>query len=491
MASGRSAGTRLRQREDAWLAAADRLLPVVQSGAPWRSSGAVPADLPYQGWKLHVSATVMTAVDVLQAVGPVLHRHGVLFKGPATLVLLKQLNCGLFHGFSQVGKFLTVYPPTDELACTLALELDLATRGGAAPAVPFERAVSPGSSVFTRYGAFRDDMEGRTGHLRTPDGDLVEDRRDHDPPWALLPEGLIRGPSEVASPGPLSTTFRAFSALGQRGKGGVYQAVDLSARPVRPCVVKEGRALGEVDWDGSDGRSRIRHEGDVLTELRSRGVDVPDLYARFEQGGHAYLVLEWVDGRPLSDLVSPAAELLPLDTALDLGRQCAALVRQVHECGWVWRDLKTANLVLTPGNVLRPLDFEGAARPGERASPWGTAGYLPKGWTQSSAVSVRQDLYALGVVLSQLLTNAAPVAEEAPPPVRSRRPDVPERVADVVDDLTASPAAASGRSASTVEHELAVAIRGVGVTSRPDWLYKPGKSGGRGTTQEGKTAPAR
>ncbi|MPZ96114.1 MAG: protein kinase [Propionibacteriales bacterium] len=463
MASDRSSGTRFRQLEDAWQAAADRLLPVVQPGAPWRSSGAVPLDLPYQGWKLHVSATVMTAVDVLQAVGPVLHRRGVLFKGPATLLQLKQLNCGLFHGFSQVGKFLTVYPPTEELACTLALELDTATRGAAAPAVPFERAVSSGSSVFTRYGAFRDDSEGRTGHLRTPDGDLVEDRRDHDPPWAALPEGLIRAtPSEDTSPGPLSTTFRAFSALGQRGKGGVYQAVDLSASPARPCVVKEGRALGEVDWDGSDGRSRIRHEGDVLTDLSSRGVDVPELYARFEQGGHAYLVLEWVDGRPLSDVVSPAAELLPLDTALDLGRQCAALVRRIHECGWIWRDLKTANLVLTPGNVLRPLDFEGAARPGVRASPWGTAGYLPKGWTQSSEVSASQDLYALGVVLSQLLTNAAPVADEAPPPVRSRRADVPERVAAVVDELTrpaAAPARTPDRSAKIVQRELAAALR--------------------------------
>jgi hypothetical protein len=462
MAVDLPAGARFRQMEDAWQTAADRFLPVVREAAFWRNSREVPSSLPYQGWKLHVSATVTTAVDVLQAVGPVLTQHGVLFKGPATLALLKQLNCGLFQGFSQVGKFITVYPPTEELACVLARELDAATRGSAAPAVPFERAVAPGSSVYTRYGAFRDDAEGRAAHVRAPNGDLVEDRRDQDPPWAALPVGLVQAaPSDPRSPGPLATTFRALSALGQRGKGGVYRAVDLSTRPARPCVVKEGRAHGETDWDESDGRSRILHEGDVLNELRSLGVGVPELYARFEQGGHAYLVLEWIEGQSLSDVVSPHAELLPLATALDLGCQCAALLARIHDCGWVWRDLKTANLLVTPGDILRPIDFEGAARPGASSSPWGTAGYLPEGWTRSGEVSTRQDLYALGVVLAQLLTNVAPVADEPPPPVRSRRDEVPEQVARVVDQLThpdAAPKRAPVESARDVQHELMAAL---------------------------------
>src|SRR5438874_65459 len=58
----------------------------------------------------------------------------------------------------------------------------------------------------------------------------------------------------------ISTDLLPFKALSQRGKGGVYQAVDLSVSPARLVIIKEGRRHGETDWLGHDGFARIQHE---------------------------------------------------------------------------------------------------------------------------------------------------------------------------------------------------------------------------------------
>jgi hypothetical protein len=380
-------------------------------------------------------------VSVLEAVAPILGRHGVLFKTPSTILELKRLNCGLFYGFSQVGKFVTAYPQTNEQASALAHELDRATRRFEGPAVPFEQPVAPGSSVFARYGAFgAANEDGSASFIRAPDGELVEDRRDKNPEWAAYPLGLIRqAQGRRRAGGPLATTFRAFRALSQRGKGGVYQALDLSRRPARLCAIKEGRIGGEVDWDGSDGRTHLEREFEVLQQLRRSSAPVPEVYDHFEESGHLYLVLEWLEGESLADALHPDRELLPVDVALDLGRQCASILEGIHSRQWVWRDVKAANLVLCDG-VLRPVDFEGAAPAGSAVPvPWGTAGYAPPEWLDVQHASFAQDLYALGVLLHQLFTNLVPEPNQPLPPLDSARPDAPSAVGRLIARLTASP----------------------------------------------------
>ncbi|HEX8355641.1 MAG TPA: hypothetical protein VF611_22230, partial [Pyrinomonadaceae bacterium] len=280
-------------------------LPLRPENSVWRySRGLLPGD-PEQGWKLHVSATVLTAVDVLRAVAPLLRRGGVLYKTPASLAELGKLNSGIHHGYSQVGKFLTVYPRTDAEAVLLAKGLHRLTRGMEAPAVPFDLRYREGGCVYYRYGAFRalevEVREGVRAHaIRDPEGRLIPDRRDcaTQPGWAANPfvGGRARPkPAPVASP--LKTTYRAFRALAQRGRGGVYQALDLGASPPRLCVLKEGRRAGETSLDGRDGFWRVRHEGRVLAALRAAGVDVPRLYGSFEAEGNYYVASEFISGQ--------------------------------------------------------------------------------------------------------------------------------------------------------------------------------------------------
>ena len=128
----------LRRR---WAELCRSYLPLRPEGSIWRySRGLLPCD-PEQGWKLHVPATVLTAGEVLGAVAPLLKSRGVLYKATATLDELDKLNSGVHYGYSQVGKFLTVYPRTDEEAVLLARGLDRLTRGMEAP----ERRSAAGS----------------------------------------------------------------------------------------------------------------------------------------------------------------------------------------------------------------------------------------------------------------------------------------------------------------------------------------------------------
>src|SRR5204862_1881453 len=90
-----------------------------------------------------------------------------------------------------------------------------------------------------------------------------------------------------------------FKAKAQRGKGGVYEAVDLSVLPVRPVIIKEGRRHGETNWDGRDGYALVQHEATVLRELRKAGLPVPEIFREFTKNRNRYLVLEQITGRPL------------------------------------------------------------------------------------------------------------------------------------------------------------------------------------------------
>src|SRR5204863_196337 len=96
------------------------------------------------------------------------------------------------------------------------------------------------------------------------------------PDWVSDPFlGRGAGGAAAHAESPLGTTFRAFQALTQRGKGGVYKALDLSAHPPRLCIMKEGRSVGELTWDNRDGRWRVRHEGlHAACDGRGRGTVV-------------------------------------------------------------------------------------------------------------------------------------------------------------------------------------------------------------------------
>lgn len=448
-----------------WKQLCGQYLPIIPKNSIWRYSRAIARNDPEQGWKIHVSATVLSANRVFERVAPLLSGLGVLFKAPSSLQELGRINSGLFYGFSQIGKFITVYPKTPDSAVSLAGQLKELTNRLPAPAVPYDFRFGSGSSIYYRYGAFSSlKIEMPDGTLmpaiRNPEGGLVPDLREAGaaaPAWAADPfRRLFRHRKKAtADTSPLRSTVWAYEALSQRGKGGVYRAVDLSVTPARLCILKEGRRHGETDWDGRDGYWRVEREGRVLSLLAQAGVEVPGVYTTFELGTHHYLVTEFVEGDNLQSVLS-SNKKIPIFEALRYGIQLAELLHRIHAAGWIWRDCKPLNLILTKKRLLRPVDFEGAcsvAQPDKM--PWGTVGYIPPEWMEyrTAGARITDDLFALGATLHQMLSGRVPDASYPPPPIGSLRRHVPYCARQVVSALL-DPAPSSRPDAVIVAREL-------------------------------------
>src|SRR5262245_43544688 len=143
-----------RTKEREWQRLCDKYLPVRPRGSIWRFSRKRNRNDPSQGWKIHLSATVLSACDIFRSVAPYLKKRNALFKATKSLTELQKLNAGIFYGFSQVGKFITIYPESTERAVVMANELHALTAGQAAPMVPWDNPLQANSCVYYRYGGF-------------------------------------------------------------------------------------------------------------------------------------------------------------------------------------------------------------------------------------------------------------------------------------------------------------------------------------------------
>ena len=359
---------------------------------------------------------MLSGVEVYLRARPILRRFDVPYKIPAHLGFLAQLNAGF--PFSQIGKFLTVYPRTEGDAIALVDALHRATRGTSGPKVPYDARYRKNSLVFYRYGAFRGSTKNLTGVIRNPDGKRYQDKRA---PGAAIPRWLKdpfhKERAKLRKPdGPIGVELLVFKAKAQRGKGGVYEAVDLSVSPARIVIIKEGRRHGETDWEGRDGCARIEQEARVLRALRRADVPVAEVFREFTQGGNRYLVLEKISGRSLiaSNKMQPAK--FSWRRAGKILTQLKPVLSKIHAAGWVWRDCKPSHILLHRGTV-RLIDFEGACRIDETdVLTWGSPNYVPPIYHGKFCrrPGTMEDDYALGVIAFQFATGEFP-------PLGSRR----------------------------------------------------------------------
>lgn len=412
-----------------WNRLCGQYFPLLPDDSIWRYSRPVGRDDPDQGWKIHVSATVLTACNVVTSIGQLLKDANVLLKAPVSLDELIKINSGLWYGYWQVGKFITVYPRNDAEFSSLCEKLYLLTRPySSAPAVPFDRRAYSDGCIYYRYGAFRaSKTNNKNGSIEqaivSPNGTTVSDCREIAAPvWASDPFQKKTSTSDTSVAAYFPDQYHVFSALTQRGKGGVYKAIDTSSASARLCIIKEGRKNGEAVWDGRDGRWRILNEKNVLSALAANGVGVPRVYDSFESGGNFYLVLEKIEGLTLQEVITSRKRRLPILRALTIGIQVAKLIAKIHSAGWVWRDCKPSNLFIDHNSLLRPIDFEGAC-PINKPDPfpWSTPLYAPPevfyiNRSSTFGFDFAEDLFALGTCLFYLFEGNLPEIRRRPPP---------------------------------------------------------------------------
>jgi Lanthionine synthetase C-like protein/Protein kinase domain len=412
---------------------------VAAAGAEWRFSVEGPwaygtpagVRLPEQGWKLHISATEASAADVLAAAVPVLVAEGAAFKFAATHTIVRLLN-STHADRASGGKFITVYPADDAQAVRLAEACHRATEGLTGPVILSDRAYRPGSLVHYRYGGFSAspavDADGVVVHLiKGPDGAPLADERTatyRAPSWLADPfqPAASSSPSAAATAGAtvvLNDRYRIQGALSHANKGGTYLAEDATTG--QPVVIKEGRPHVGDEGHG-DARARVRHEARMLA-LVECVCPAPRLVDVFEQGGHVFLVEQYIDAPSLREVVEGdggPAEQLPAEEMHALAVALAETMASFHAAGLVIGDFNPNNILVaddgaprgpgvSPGK-LWVIDLEHARPVGEPPKGIaGTPGYAsPEQLRGASADGLADDSWSLGATIAFLATGADP-----------------------------------------------------------------------------------
>ncbi|HET7388699.1 MAG TPA: serine/threonine protein kinase [Nocardioidaceae bacterium] len=269
--------------------------------------------------------------------------------------------------------------------------------------------------------------------------------------------------------------YRLESRIATGGMGEVWRGSDtVLDRDVAVKVLKAEHA------DDPSFRSRFETEARHAAALHHPNVasvfDYGELPAEDGSGvPRPYLVMELVPGRPLSQLLRDRR--MPPDTAANLVAQAADAIGAAHAAGVVHRDVKPANLLVTPEGTVKITDF-GIARAGETTGLTqtgqivGTPQYLSPEQAEGRPATPGSDLYSLGVVLYECLAGRRPFERQSPVGTALAHlreepeplpDDVPGHLRRVVTRaLAKDPADRFGSAA-----EFAAALRGVGPAAEP------------------------
>lgn len=200
--------------------------------------------------------------------------------------------------------------------------------------------------------------------------------------------------------------------IGVGGMAMVYQGFDLQSR--RKVALKTLRTEYQRD-PGS--RQRFRREARAMAFVNHP--NLVTIYDLHEERDGSWVVMEYVDGETLKELVQRDGPLPPGSVALIL-RQLANALAHIHERNLVHLDIKPQNIMITSTNEVKIIDFGLAQPPGARIEngggvAFGTVAYLAPEQARGDAVGVETDVYSLGCVVYEMLTGRLPFdAPEGP-----------------------------------------------------------------------------
>jgi beta-lactam-binding protein with PASTA domain/tRNA A-37 threonylcarbamoyl transferase component Bud32 len=191
---------------------------------------------------------------------------------------------------------------------------------------------------------------------------------------------------------------------------------------------------------------RFRREAQAAANLNN--ANIVGIYDWGQEAGTYFIVMEYVEGRALRDLIRSESPLDP-NQASEIAAEIGSALAFAHRAGVVHRDVKPGNVLLTRAGNVKVTDF-GIARAGtsdgltQTGSVMGTATYFSPEQAQGLAVDGRSDVYSLGVVLYEMVTGVVPFTgdspvavaykhvREEPMPPSQRNPDVPADLEQII-----------------------------------------------------------
>lgn len=292
----------------------------------------------------------------------------------------------------------------------------------------------------------------------------------------------------AAGPGPGRTfgDFRLLREVGRGGTGMVYEAEQISLRRRVALKLLHGHlAISATAIE------RFRSEAAAVARLRHPGL-VP-IHEVGEHAGHHFFTMEFVEGRPLNELVG--ADRLGIRPDLSRAAECAELVARIgdvlqhaHDHGLVHRDVKPHNVMIGSDGTVRLLDFGlarhiDAGRHSVTAEFLGTPHYMSPEQLANGRTGPRSDVFALGIVLYELLARSRPFDGETarevlrhievcePVPLLRAAPRTPPDLATICHKALEQQPAARYESAGAMADDLRRFLRIEPILAEPPGLW--------------------
>lgn len=262
--------------------------------------------------------------------------------------------------------------------------------------------------------------------------------------------------------------YRLLDKIGEGGMAEVWRAKDTALD--RTVALKILRPQYSAD---PEFLARFRHEARAAANLAHP--NIVNVYDIGEADGRHYIVMEYVDGADLKELIRSSAPF-SVERTVNLAMQIAAAVGHAHRAGIVHRDLKPQNILVSGDGRVKVVDF-GIARAMSAASVTetgvvlGTAHYLAPEQAAGQPVTPATDVYALGVVMYEMLTARTPFdadtsvavamqhIQETPPSLQLINPRVPDSVAALVQRAMAKDPARRFADASAMAGALRTVLQ--------------------------------
>ncbi len=297
----------------------------------------------------------------------------------------------------------------------------------------------------------------------------------------------------------LNQRYRLKEKIGSGGMADVYLADDLMLG--REVAVKLLHPQYAADPSFIQ---RFRHEAQAAANLNHP--NIVNIYDWGTEGELSYIVMEYVEGSDLKEIINSETQILP-ERAAEIAAEVCAALQFAHRRNIVHRDIKPHNIFITNMGQVKVMDF-GIAREGNGSGMtqtgvvMGTPQYISPEQAQGLAVDGRSDIYSLGVVLYEMLTGRLPFDDpnpvtvaykqvrEDPLPPSAINPEVPPALEAIVMKALAKNPANRYQTAQEMKADLLRFLEGMPVSATPV-IPEAVRGGTAGTVPLPAVKPAR
>lgn len=280
----------------------------------------------------------------------------------------------------------------------------------------------------------------------------------------------------------IADRYEVISHIGQGGMADVFMGIDPILN--RKVAIKILRA----DLS-TDAISILRFEREAQAAAALSHPNIVEIYDVGDYKGHHYIVMEYVEGKTLKQVIRSRGPLVN-EEAIDIMKQLCSAVAEAHARGIIHRDIKPQNVIVKADGSVKILDFgiataKGSMQLTQANNVMGSVHYLAPELAKGEQASPQSDIYALGIVLYEMLSGDVPFKadqavqialkhmREPMPDIRQMNSSVPQSVANIITRATAKNPEERYRSAREMLADVSTCLRSERLNERKLVVSQP------------------